>query len=66
MRESRWTFSVTSQPVEGRLTMHVVDLGLIGAEITLNGRSINMPLPPGDGSGTGIIPRHVFGSVQTS
>jgi hypothetical protein len=40
--------------------MHVVDLGLIGAEITLNGRSINMPLPLGDGSGTGVIPRHVF------
>ena len=58
VRESRWTFSVTSQPVEGRLTMHVVDPGLIGAEITLWSLDQHAA-PSGDGSAW-IIPCHVF------
>jgi hypothetical protein len=58
--EMRWSFALTSLPTEGRLTLHVVDLGPIGADVRLNGQTINMPLPLGDGSGTGIIPGSVF------
>jgi hypothetical protein len=60
-REWSWTFAVTSQPTEGHLTLDVVDLGPIGAEVTLNGARVMTPPPPlGDGSATGSIPGSAF------
>jgi hypothetical protein len=60
-RALRRSFTVTGPVTEGRVTLHVADVGPIGGEVRLNGRLVlSVPAPLGAGEASAAIPGDAF------